>query len=89
MSRDTSQFHISGEEIRNRVGYAELIEALDQMHREEPANLGDLLLSEKGEGGTTNHFLIRAGWQRGRALGLIRRRWMVIVAVPQDVRRRR
>ena len=70
MSRDASQFHISSEEIRDRVGYAELIEALDQMHREDPANLGDLLLSEQGEGGATDHFLVRAGWQRGRALGV-------------------
>ena len=70
MSRDTSQFHISGEEVRDHVDYAGLIEALDQMHREDAANLSDLLLSEQGEGGTTNHFMVRAGWQRGRALGV-------------------
>ena len=62
MSRDTSQFHISGEEVRDHVDYAGLIEALDQMHREDAANLSDLLLSEQGEGGTTNHFMVRAGW---------------------------
>ena len=70
MSRNTSQFHISGEEVRDHVDYAGLIEALDQMHREDAANLSDLLLSEQGEGGTTNHFMVRAGWQRGRALGV-------------------
>ena len=70
MSCDASQFHISGEEIRARVGYAELIEALDQMHREDPANLGDLLLSEQTGGETANHFMVRAGWQHGRALGV-------------------
>jgi ornithine cyclodeaminase len=70
MSHDTSQFYISGEEIRDSVGYAELIEALDQMHREDVANLGDLLLSEQTEGETTNHFMVRAGWQHGRALGV-------------------
>ena len=40
------------------------------MHREDAANLGDLLLSQQAEGGTTNHFMVRAGWQRGRALGV-------------------
>jgi len=70
MSHDASQFYISGEEIRDSVDYVELIEALDQMHREDAANLGDLLLSEQTEGETTNHFMVRAGWQRGRALGV-------------------
>jgi len=70
MSHDASQFYISGEEIRDSVDYVELIEALDQMHREDAANLGDLLLSEQTEGETTNHFMIRAGWQHGRALGV-------------------
>ena len=70
MSCDASQFHISSEEVRDHVDYAGLIEALDQMHREDAANLSDLLLSEQGEGGTTNHFMVRAGWQRGRALGV-------------------
>ncbi len=70
MSSVTSQFYISGEEIRDHVGYLDLIEALDQMHREDAANLSDLLLSGQGEGGITNHFMIRAGWQYGRALGV-------------------
>ena len=70
MTLDASQFYISGEEVRDHVGYAGLIEALDQMHREDAANLSDLLLSEQGEGGATNHFMVRAGWQRGRALGV-------------------
>ena len=70
MSHDASQFYISGEEIRDSVDYVELIEALDQMHREDAANLGDLLLSEQTEGETTNHFMVRAGWQHGRALGV-------------------
>ena len=40
------------------------------MHREEAANLSDLLLSEQGDCGTTNHFMVRAGWQHGHALGV-------------------
>ena len=70
MSSVTSQFYISGEEVRDHVGYAGLIEALDQMHREDAANLSDLLLSEQGKCGATNHFMVRAGWQYGRALGV-------------------
>jgi ornithine cyclodeaminase len=70
MSRDTSQFHISSEEVRDHVDYAGLIEALDQMHREDAANLSDLLLSEQTEGEITNYFMVRAGWQHGRALGV-------------------
>jgi ornithine cyclodeaminase len=70
MKTDTDQFYISGEEIRNQIGYADLIEALDQMHREDAIDLSDLLLSEQGEDGATNHFMVRAGWQQGRALGV-------------------
>jgi ornithine cyclodeaminase len=70
MNHGTGEFHISGREIRDHVSYADLIESLDQMHREGSSNLGDLLLSEQDEDGATNHFIVRAGWQRGRALGV-------------------
>ena len=70
MTNSSRDFHITREEIGSAVNYVGLVEALDQMHREDVADLGDMLLSEAGNNDHTNHLLVRAGWQRGLALGV-------------------
>ncbi len=70
MQPEASQFYISSQEIRQNIGYLELIQALDQMHREEATEQRDLLFTNQSRGGTDEHLLIRAGWQRGHALGV-------------------
>jgi ornithine cyclodeaminase len=65
-----NNFHIDGEEIRSAVDYTGLVEALDQMHRENAADIRDLMLSETSNDNHTNRLLVRAGWQPGFALGV-------------------
>jgi ornithine cyclodeaminase len=69
MAASQPAFHIDAEEIRAVVDYPGLIDALDDMHREEAAILDDIVLSQPGIGENPDFFLARAAWQRGVALG--------------------
>ena len=70
MSNETRPFHISDKEVRKYADYSELISTLDEMHRETHSKVADLLLSEQSTDGNVNHFLVRAGWKHGQALGV-------------------
>ena len=70
MTNETRPFHISDKEVRKYADYSELISTLDEMHRETHSKVADLLLSEQSTDGNINHFLVRAGWKHGQALGV-------------------
>ena len=62
---------ISAEEVHQVCSYPELVESLEEFHRKEPADLKDMLLSSFEEDPKSdNHFLVRAAWSGGVALGL-------------------
>ncbi len=62
-------FHLAAADIYTRVGFEGLIDALEEMHREAPAHVRDMLLEQPGET-DTNFSLIRAAWQRNSAIGV-------------------
>ena len=51
--------------------YLDLVNALEDFHRDAPADLKDMLLSSvQKDGNPDNHFLVRAAWSHGVMLGL-------------------
>lgn len=64
-----TEFHLSAEEIFSQVDFKGLIDALERMHREAPADLRDMLLDQT-DGKRQEYCLIRAAWQSGAALGV-------------------
>ncbi len=69
MSVSTTQFHLGSQEILKTVQFGPLVDALEAMHREAPADVKDMLLEQPGSE-ETDYCLIRAAWQRGEALGV-------------------
>ncbi len=69
MSVSTIQFHLGAQEILKTVQFGPLVDALEAMHREAPADVKDMLLEQPGSE-ETDYCLIRAAWQRGEALGV-------------------
>ena len=69
MSVSATQFHLSSQEILKTVQFGPLVDALEAMHRETPADVKDMLLEQSGSE-ETDYCLIRAAWQRGAALGV-------------------
>ncbi|MDG2237958.1 MAG: hypothetical protein P8L34_09260 [Arenicellales bacterium] len=69
MSVSTTQFHLSAQEILRTVQFGPLVDALESMHREAPADVRDMLLEQAGSE-EKDYCLIRAAWQRGEALGV-------------------
>jgi ornithine cyclodeaminase/alanine dehydrogenase-like protein (mu-crystallin family) len=69
MSVSTTQFHLGAQEILKTVKFGPLVDALEAMHREAPADVRDMLLEQAGSK-ETDYCLIRAAWQRGEALGV-------------------
>ena len=62
---------INANEVHQACVYPELVCALENFHRESPANLKDMLLSSIQENpAAENHALFRAAWDHGSALGL-------------------
>ncbi len=62
---------ISAETIQEICRYPELVSALEQFHKEAPADLRDMLMtSQQPEPEPDNHMFIRAAWSHGKALGL-------------------
>ena len=64
-----NQFHLSAQDIYAQVDFNGLIDALQRMHREPPADLRDMLL-EQPHGEIHEYCLIRAAWQAQSALGV-------------------
>ncbi len=63
--------NISAEDINRVCDYASLVDRFEQLHREEPAILKDMLLTQQNsESGTENNALIRAAWSSSQALGI-------------------
>ena len=69
MSVSTTQFHLGAQEILKTVKFGPLVDALEAMHREAPADVRDMLLEQAGSK-EKDYCLIRAAWQRGEALGV-------------------
>ncbi len=62
---------ITAEQIHQICQYPDLVSALEEFHKQPPADLRDLLLSSvQPEPDPDNHLLIRAAWSPGKALGL-------------------
>ena len=62
---------INANEVHQACVYPDLVCALENFHRESPADLKDMLLSSIQEKpAAENHALIRAAWNHGSALGL-------------------
>ncbi len=62
---------ITAKQIQEVCHYPELVNALEESHRQPPAMLKDLLLSSvQSETEPDNNMLIRAAWNAGEALGL-------------------
>lgn len=60
---------LDAEAIMNRLSYTTLVNELRAMHLGPKTSHSDLLMESAGAGDITNHFLIRAGWQPGEAVG--------------------
>ena len=60
---------LDAEAIMNRLSYTTLVDELRLMHLGPKALNSDLLMESAGSDDITNHFLIRAGWQPGKAVG--------------------
>jgi len=60
---------LDAETIMSRLSYTTLVDELRAMHLDRKALHSDLLMESVGAGDITNHFLIRAGWQPGQAVG--------------------
>ena len=62
---------ITADEVHQVCSYPELVDCLEEFHRDAPADLKDMLLSSiENPPKSDNHFLIRAAWSGGKALGL-------------------
>ena len=62
---------ISGEQIDNVCSFTELVAAMEEYHRQPPADFKDLLMSSTQPApASDNHMLIRAAWSHGKTLGL-------------------
>ena len=62
---------ITADEVHEVCSYLELVDSLEEFHRNAPADLKDMLLSSFEEDPKSdNHFLVRAAWSGGTALGL-------------------
>jgi len=60
---------LDAEAILNKLSYTTLVDELRAMHLDPMALNSDLMMDSSGDGDTTSHFFIRAGWQPGQALG--------------------
>ena len=60
---------LDAEAILNKLSYRTLVDELRAMHLDPIALNSDLMMNSSGASDTTNHFLIRAGWQPDQALG--------------------
>jgi len=61
---------IDAERVHSACAYPALVEALERLHREETEALDDLLIGQPAESGAEDNLLLRAAWQRGRAIGV-------------------
>ncbi len=62
---------ITADEVHEVCSYLELVDSLEEFHRNAPADLKDMLLSSvEKDPKSDNHFLVRAAWSGGTALGL-------------------
>ena len=62
---------ITAEQVHEICRYADLVNALEESHKQAPADLKDMLMtSVQPEPEPDNHMLIRAAWSHGNALGL-------------------
>lgn len=60
---------ITASRVHELLDYPSVVDALEAGHRDGVDTLGDLLLSQPNDRGSSDHLLIRGAWQRGRALG--------------------
>ncbi|MDH3282872.1 MAG: ornithine cyclodeaminase, partial [Gammaproteobacteria bacterium] len=60
---------IDANQVHQALEYPALINGLDRYHREDTDTLDDLLIGQPSATENTDHFFIRAAWQRGRAVG--------------------
>jgi len=65
----TNMLMLDAETMMNMLSYTTLVDELRAMHVSPKTLHSDLLMESAGAGDITNHFLIRAGWQPGEAVG--------------------
>ncbi len=62
---------ISADEVHQVCSYPELVQSLEEFHRDAPADLKDMMMSNYRERpNSDNHILIRAAWSHEITLGL-------------------
>ena len=60
---------IDAERVHTLLDYPSLVRAFEDYHRQEVDALDELLLTQSTDSGKSEHFFLRAAWQRRQALG--------------------
>jgi ornithine cyclodeaminase len=61
---------IDAERVHASLDYSSLVDWLRRQHREDVEAVEDMHLEQPAPSGALTHFLARAAWQRGRAFGI-------------------